>query len=242
MADKKKDPEPKLYHPLHDQNIEKILESYQKLNTEEAGVEFQKERGHDRDALYNTVVAHLAQHGVDEKTGKFKRYSYNDHKDKRKWSEDLVHRLALHGIAKHYGKDAVGVYAGNHDLLRQYIEQNMVTDELRDYESIVEYLSESKNLKDGFHEDPRIKGMIDAYLQNISSGTRQANELQRHLARPEHHPKILGFANKAVSKHGLQFKPHTALPVLLRTIAESASPDFKPKKGKWLEEVLQKKK
>jgi hypothetical protein len=243
MAEKE-EPKPKLYNPLHDKSIDDVLKDYHSLYTPDVQEKFREERTQDRENLYATVVGHLAQHGTDEKTKELKRKGYHDHKEKKKWAEDLVHRLALHGVAKHFGTEAVGVYANNHELLRKYVEENMAMKEIGGYDGLIELFANSKNLRADFHEDGGIRKVIDNYLENINTQSRKEDSFVRHLAKPENYEAIHKFAEGKLKDHKLQPKKGVGIEELLTSIKMTAHPELHPqlKRLRGLEEIKEEKK
>jgi len=242
--DDKKAPEPKLYNKLHDRPIEDILNDFRALYHPDAREKFKKERGSVRRALKQRVMMHFAQHGIDDKTKMFLRHGYHDMDEtmKRKWVEDFLHNYALDGISMHMGADAAKGYAQNLDLLRDYIEQHMTTDKLKDYEAIIEKLSSSKNLIDDFDEDPDLQELLETYVQKINSSARKSKDYMLHLQRIDYAPDVAKYANKIIGQYGMEFSPHTPISTYLDNIARSADPEFRPKKSKVLKELPKKKK
>jgi len=239
MAEEKKKPEPKLYNKLHDRSIDDILGDFKKLFHPDSQENFKKERGAVRKAFRNRIYMHLAQHGVDDKTKTFKRYGYSDMapKDRRKWVEDFLHTLALDGITAHLGVDVAKGYSQDMGQLQKYIEEHMVTDDLKSYEAIIEKLSQSKNLVDDFDEDEQLRGFMESYIGRINSFGRKNRDLSMHLQKIDYAPDILKYVNKDVSKHGFEYAAHTPVGELLGYVAQSSNPDFKLKKGKFVKEL-----
>jgi hypothetical protein len=239
--DEKKEPEPKFFHPLHNKSIDNLLKEYQGFFTEENTLKEQQNRGHRRDMVYQGIVNHLRQHGVDEKTGKLNRYGYSDHKDKRKWTEDLLAKVLMPLIAEHYGESYAKSCIENHEVFRQYVERFMGQGEMS-YNGIVEMLSESKNLKDGLFDDERISELFNNYLNVTSETNRKAKQYQEYLSDTDHYEKVLSFADKQVEPHKFMHKKGADVRMLFDTIKQSANKDYKPKKAKHLIPIPDKKK
>lgn len=231
MAEEKPKPAPKLYNKLNDKKIDDILADYQKLFHPDSEHEFKKERGIARRSIKNHIYMHLSQHGVDEKTKDLKQYSYNHLKgaDRRNWVEDFLHSIALAGIGLHQNKDAVTAYASNPNMLREYINQNMVTDNLKDYESIIEALTKSKDLINDFDEDGALKEFMDSYIMGINSKHKKMNDYHLHLSRTDFAPDITKYTSKIADKHGVQIAAHAPVGLYLDVLRATANPDTKLK-------------
>lgn len=248
MAEKPKAPSPALYDRMLDKSIDDTLKDYHSFHTEPAMLEDQKERGQLRDALYSTVVGHLSQHGVDKKTGKLTRYGYHDMKegDRTKWAQDLVHRLALVGVAKQFGENTAKEMASNHARLREYVENHMVT-EGSSYEALIDQFANAKNLKEGFYEDEAISSVITNYLGSLSTlGEKRMNH-RRHLgnilADKNNFIKSKNFVDKLLTPHKAKLSASANANHIVKLIETLGADKFKyDKRAKYLEEVEEKKK
>ncbi len=246
MAEEKEAPKPKYYSRVQDEKIESILENYHKGHEESAMLKAKVEQEMDWKTLYNTLDAHLAQHGKTS-DGKYKYISYKDHKDGRKFVEDLVHKLALEGIKKLYGAEVAKVYEKSPDLLREYAESHLLRSkdgQQLDYNSAIEELQKSDNLLGDIKNPESMLGMItQSYISHMNSHIRKLGEYERHLGRPAHYGPIADFVDKKLAPHKFKVKRGTASQrTLLGIIGQSANPDFKPKKAKYLDEVKEPKK
>ncbi|MBR9700533.1 hypothetical protein GOV11_01570 [Candidatus Woesearchaeota archaeon] len=213
-------------HPIDHASIDKIIKNVEHVHSTDYQTSIEKDYVDQLDNMRGLVRSHLKGHDSEDyeninfKDLRIKGVKASD-AEKKKAASDLLYRIGTAMMARERGtsvKDLESHYSNKnqfHRELKEHIESKMASGRLKNFDSIVDYLTNVKNLPLAFDRDENLQKLFDSYITNTDEKRKSMEEnigemIKRSQLGEKDNTRVQGYMNTKFAEAGHDLKVKNA--------------------------------